>query len=122
MNSNSFVIGTDIGGSHITAGIIDACGGNLDDQLLIRSRMDTSGSVEYILNLWSATILKAMNGREGRSTKLGIAIPGPFNYDKGISLIQGQGKFDALYGLNVKGLLAGYLNRIWWNNIIQIPW
>jgi glucokinase len=37
---------------------------------------------------------------------IGIAMPGPFNYEKGISLIQNQHKYDSLYGLNVKDLLS----------------
>jgi glucokinase len=33
-------------------------------------------------------------------------MPGPFDYDKGISKIKGVAKFDSLFGLNVKEMLA----------------
>lgn len=33
-------------------------------------------------------------------------MPGPFEYEKGVCLIKGQDKYDALYGMNVKELLA----------------
>lgn len=38
---------------------------------------------------------------------MGLAFPGPFDYERGISLIQGVRKFDRLYGLDVtESLLA----------------
>src|SRR5690606_9885973 len=36
---------------------------------------------------------------------IGIAMPGPFDYVNGISLIKGLGKYEALYGMNIKGEL-----------------
>jgi glucokinase len=33
-------------------------------------------------------------------------MPGPFDYEKGISLIKNQDKYEALYGLNVKEMMA----------------
>ncbi|HRP57404.1 hypothetical protein, partial [Agriterribacter sp.] len=41
---------------------------------------------------------------------MGIAMPGPFDYEKGISYITGLHKYEYLYGLNVKELLAAELN------------
>jgi glucokinase len=40
------------------------------------------------------------------SFQLGIAMPGPYDYPNGISLIKDQGKMRSLYGLSVKNLLA----------------
>lgn len=43
----------------------------------------------------------------GRVRNVGLAFPGPFDYERGISLIQGVRKFDRLYGLDVtESLLA----------------
>lgn len=36
-----------------------------------------------------------------------IGFPGPFDYDRGICLLKGIGKYDALYGLNFRHLLEG---------------
>ncbi|RYZ62963.1 MAG: ROK family protein, partial [Chitinophagaceae bacterium] len=38
--------------------------------------------------------------------QVGIAMPGPFDYEKGISFIKGLNKYECLYGENVKDLLA----------------
>ena len=35
-----------------------------------------------------------------------LAFPGPFDYEAGICLLQGLGKFDALYGVNLRHALA----------------
>jgi glucokinase len=42
--------------------------------------------------------------------EFGIAKPGPFDYQTGIALMNGQDKFDELYGLNVKTQLSEALN------------
>ncbi len=33
-------------------------------------------------------------------------MPGPFDYEKGISFIKDQNKYESLYGLNVKEMMA----------------
>lgn len=33
---------------------------------------------------------------------IGIAMPGPFDYERGISLIKNVGKFDSLFGINIR--------------------
>jgi glucokinase len=43
------------------------------------------------------------------ATQIGFALPGPFDYHKGVSLIKNLHKYDALYGLNIKELLAAGL-------------
>jgi len=37
---------------------------------------------------------------------LGVAMPGPFDYENGVSYIKGLDKYDALYGMNIKQSLA----------------
>ena len=39
-------------------------------------------------------------------------MPGPFDYEEGVSLITGLHKFESLYGLNVKELLAASLHIV----------
>ncbi|HNC13901.1 MAG TPA: ROK family protein, partial [Cyclobacteriaceae bacterium] len=42
--------------------------------------------------------------------RIGIAMPGPFDYANGISLIKGLDKYEALYKLNVKQILSQRLS------------
>ncbi|GIP02025.1 hypothetical protein J28TS4_04320 [Paenibacillus lautus] len=39
------------------------------------------------------------------SIRIGFAFPGPFDYAKGVALLQGIGKYDGLYKLSVRDLL-----------------
>jgi predicted NBD/HSP70 family sugar kinase len=36
---------------------------------------------------------------------IAVAMPGPFDYERGISLMRGGNKYEALYGLNIKEAL-----------------
>lgn len=40
---------------------------------------------------------------------IGIGFPGPFDYKSGISLMKGIGKYESLYGINIKEELQGRL-------------
>lgn len=43
--------------------------------------------------------------------RIGFAFPGPFDYEEGIALLQGVGKYEALYKLSVRNLLRAELQR-----------
>src|SRR6476660_4782203 len=104
-------IGVDIGGSHITAGLVNLEDGTLIKESLVRRNINSAASSDIIINEWAITISHLIdNGLGFQVEDVCIAMPGPFDYNKGISLMQNQNKYDALYGLNVKELLAEKLN------------
>lgn len=109
MSNNSWVIGADIGGTHITAAVVDLENKCLLPGTLTRNKVDSSASQDQIIATWTEALTKAGSGLEVR--RIGIAMPGPFDYDKGISLITGQAKYESLYGVNVKNLLAASLKN-----------
>ena len=41
---------------------------------------------------------------------IGIAMPGPFDYNEGISLIRNLGKYDSIFGVNVRQYLSSEFN------------
>ncbi|HET8828093.1 MAG TPA: ROK family protein [Pelobium sp.] len=106
----NLVLGADVGGSHITTALIDMESQTVLKETLIRERVNPHGTPQEIINDWSNCILRSMEGFENQVTEFGIAMPGPFDYEKGISKIKGLSKFDALYGLNVKDMLATNLD------------
>lgn len=100
------VLGIDIGGSHISGSMIE-----LDDASFLRdtevhAKVDPAGSVEELTGAWAAVMKQSFEKAGEPMGYIGIAMPGPFDYDQGISLITGLHKFDSLFGLNVKELLA----------------
>ena len=106
---NPFVLGVDIGGTHITAATVDMKSRVLLPQTQVREHINAAGSVEEITTAWAAA-MEAAIVKSGRPVRqIGIAMPGPFDYANGIALMQGQGKYDALYGVDVIALVAGKL-------------
>ena len=95
-------LGVDIGGSHITAALIDLEKRTIIENSIKRSAVNSQESKEVILNAWVDIINEAFYGLPNSSKYVGIAMPGPFNYEQGISLIKDQDKFKALYQINVK--------------------
>ncbi|WP_285010808.1 ROK family protein [Pedobacter faecalis] len=102
-------IGVDIGGSHITAAHIDPKSYEVIDHTLKRERVASMGSAEVILKSWVSALSSLIPDSAQGDIQVGIAMPGPFDYEQGVSLMQNQQKYDALYGLNVRNLLADRL-------------
>lgn len=102
------LIGVDIGGSHISAGQV----GFEDQQAkvvkFVETDVDVFASADHILDDWAALIARLID--DPKELRIGIAMPGPYDYSTGVSLIKDQGKMFSLYGLSVKNLLAIRLN------------
>jgi glucokinase len=102
----SLVTGVDIGGTHITVSIIDIDTGRVINESNSRGHIDTSLDADAVIKSWAEIIKQAHNKTEIAIGKVGIAMPGPFDYENGISYIKGLHKYESLYGLNVKQMLA----------------
>lgn len=104
--SQKLVLGADIGGSHVTVGIIDLQTNTVLSKTKSRLELNSKGDLESILTIWQKAIEKSCELFGSKPNFLGISMPGPLDYENGISLISGQDKYDALFGLNIKELLA----------------
>jgi glucokinase len=102
------LIGIDIGGTHISAARVFPEGEKVEFGTIHEANVDTYQSAEKIISDWSAVISKAIGNQ--KEVFLGIAMPGPFDYPNGVSLIKDQGKMNSLYSLPVKDLLVESLN------------
>jgi glucokinase len=103
-------LGIDIGGSHITAAVIDLESRSIIAGSTLRTAVDASLNAEEILNTWCALIDSVHSLVRGREAYIGIAMPGPFDYEQGISLIKDQPKFQNLYQVNIKNEIAKRLH------------
>ncbi|MFN0290287.1 ROK family protein [Pedobacter helvus] len=105
------VLGIDIGGSHISAALVDVSACVIKEESFTRERINSKGDTEEILNGWLQGILNCLKTtNQDGELKIAIAMPGPFDYKNGISLIEGLDKYEALYGINVKEYLSNQLN------------
>lgn len=104
------VLGVDIGGSHITAALVNLETGTLIQDSIKRNAVNSKQEKEAILNAWCSVITDAFESTHIKEKFIGIAMPGPFDYENGISLIKEQDKFNALYLVNIKEELASRLD------------
>jgi glucokinase len=100
------VLGIDIGGSHITAALVNLETRTLVAGTLHREVLDSNDTADNILSCWCKVIKKVYEEAMVSEKYIGIAMPGPFDYENGISLIQDQDKFRSLYQLHLKQELA----------------
>ncbi|QXE33860.1 ROK family protein [Streptomyces sp. GMY02] len=90
----------EIGGTHVTAALVDLRNGRISSRT--RRPLDPHGAAEDILG----TVRRCAEELPARpGARWGVAVPGPFDYAAGIALFAGVGKFDALYGIDVRAAL-----------------
>ena len=102
----NYVLGIDIGGSHITAALVDMKTRSIVEASFQRKGVNSNNTAEEILSSWVEVIEAAYAHFDIETKQIGIAMPGPFDYEAGISLIHDQDKFRALYQMNIKKELA----------------
>lgn len=105
------LVGVDIGGSHITSSLIDLSNDCVIQNSRVRNAVNTHGSKEEILSVWTENISAVISHvqHDLSSIRIGIAMPGPFNYQDGISYIQGMNKLESLYKTNIRTALSSSL-------------
>ncbi|WP_442795970.1 ROK family protein [Pelobium manganitolerans] len=102
---NAIVIGADIGGSHITTALVDINNKCLTGEVT-RNTVNSKSSKEIILENWVNAIRATTINYDGKVDKVAFAMPGPFDYVRGISLIKGLDKYDSIYGINIRNYIA----------------
>jgi len=115
MQNNNLLSGhiltADIGGSHITMSICDLKTYTIHDDATTRVEVNSNGSATEILNAWKGALQQVLDKNSAIPISgLSIAMPGPFDYQNGISYITGLKKYEALYGMNIRQFFADVLN------------
>ena len=104
------VLSADIGGSHITTVMMDIDNRAEVPNTWFRSRLDSTAPADEIIGNWANAINTSIASANMRPAKICLAMPGPMDYKKGISLIQSQDKYRELYNLKLKDKLGEKLN------------
>jgi glucokinase len=106
MKNESIAVGVDIGGTHITTALIDVNTKAVLPDTMIRAIVNADAPADEILTVWFGVIQKVLAINNVPLQRIGFAMPGPFDYEGGVSLIRNMHKYETLYGLNIKELLA----------------
>jgi predicted NBD/HSP70 family sugar kinase/mannose-6-phosphate isomerase class I len=107
-----YVLGVDVGGSHISSALIGVEDGDVLEGSFIRKRVSSkSDSSKIIIEQWIDVLKTSLSRLDNHQLEgIGIAMPGPFDYENGISLIDGVDKYQALFGINIKAALETQLD------------
>ncbi|EJG03549.1 ROK family protein [Flavobacterium sp. F52] len=104
--NTSHAIGLDIGGTHITAAVINKTEMKVLDFSLCKESFDSNRPVDEVMNIWKKVISTSIeNSKIKDITGIAICMPGPFDYKTGICWIKDQSKYEHFYGLNIRELL-----------------
>ncbi|MEG0925624.1 ROK family protein [Chryseobacterium sp.] len=103
------IVGIDIGGSHITLAQVNPEKREIMASTYVREHVNSFDDKEVIFSAWVSAIEKGAQDLVKKDLLIGIAMPGPFDYENGISLMQ-QGKFIDIYKVNIKEELAKRLS------------
>jgi len=89
----------ELGGGHVSAAVVDLETWRVSGAC--RLPLDPQGTRPELLGA-----VREAAARVRGVARVGVAVPGPFDYDRGICLIRGLGKLEALYGVDVRTALA----------------
>ncbi len=103
-------VGVDVGGSHITSAVIDLDKNIVLTDTVSEKDVDTGAEAGVIIRAWAEAIAGSIKKSPARVAGIGLAMPGPFDYLKGIALIKDQPKLRSLYGMNVSEALQAELD------------
>ena len=101
MPKSNYILSCDIGGTHITSAIVEKSTWTIVEETITRSSVNSLENAKTIFSSWTNNMKACLDKFNHRINQVGIAAPGPFDYDRGIALMKGQSKYDSLYNICV---------------------
>ncbi|MHA7154451.1 ROK family protein [Arthrobacter sp. TMN-50] len=92
----------EIGGTHLTAALVESGTWRIDRESLARVDLQAQGTAASLVEEIGVAA-DALGGAPGATWS--VAIPGPFDYDQGIGRFEHVGKFDSLNGFDLGAAL-----------------
>jgi glucokinase len=96
----------EIGGTHVTSAVVSLRERAVDPASLRRDEIEPSAARDEVVR---SLVTAAQRLARPGITRWGVATPGPFDYARGVSLIRGVAKLDALYGVDLRAELSSAL-------------
>lgn len=93
----------DVGGTNIKAGILTETGALYEDRITVFQAKSKGNKEEIFDNFVEIliTLIEKIPKENRQIAGIGMAFPGPFDYKRGISMMKGLGKYDAIYGIEI---------------------
>ena len=99
MNTD-LVVALDVGGTSVKSAIVTNHGEMVGGTR--KTPIDSQGAADAILETFASIVRSHLLELDGQSVLgVGVGFPGPFEYETGVSRIQGVAKYEAILGVNV---------------------
>ena len=103
----NYSVSLDVGGTSVKSATVSDQG-EIFDGSYSQTAIDSKGSAEEIIGTFTEIIARSFKLANSAGIKIvgiGIGMPGPFDYENGVSYIKGVDKYEAIYRLNLKNEL-----------------
>lgn len=107
-NMGNYTVGVDVGGSHISSCLINLQDKSILEESIKSQKINSQDSAQRILEQWVDCLKSTISLINETPVGVGFSFPGPFDYEKGVSLVEGVNKFDKLFGLD---LTSSFISR-----------
>lgn len=107
MSSHGLIGALEIGGTHVTSALVSIDQRAVDGVSLQRIDLATDGTRDELVR---SIVNAARRLSRPEVARWGVATPGPFDYARGVSLIRGVAKLEALYGVDLRAELSEALS------------
>ena len=105
MTVTGALVALDVGGTHVSAATVAVGSAAVVSASRVRTELASGSSREELLDHIRAT---ASAARSGNLEAAGVAVPGPFDYARGICLL--EHKLESLYGVDLRAELGDELS------------
>jgi len=109
---SAYAVGVDVGGSHVGCAVVDLRTMSIVEGSTVECAVDSAAPASRLLAVWSDAVRRSIELSGVRPASAGFAFPGPFDYRRGVSMIEGVGKFERIFGLDVAASLGSRLPDI----------
>jgi glucokinase len=99
------VVALDLGGTHVSAATVDVGSASVVSASRVREELSAGAGRDELLGRIRAAGTAALSGQVEAA---GVAVPGPFDYDRGICLL--EHKLESLYRVDLRAELASALS------------
>nr|WP_299486551.1 ROK family protein [uncultured Allomuricauda sp.] len=118
MEKETYVIGVDVGGTHISSAVVAMNQKQLLQNTYATSHVANMEPKDNILKTWASCVNKTLAAANGLSlTGIAFAMPGPFDYSTGTAKYPEGFKYGSLYGTQIEKSLNPLLNH---NEVLPI--
>src|SRR5690606_27379212 len=106
-----WILCLDVGGSHLSAGVVNSKDCSVLEGSLESGMVNSMLERKAVLDQWEAVVNRSLSVLCGAPVHaLCVAMPGSFDYEKGISLMDGMHKYQSLLDMDLRKYFASLLS------------